>query len=233
MRAPVAIVIPTLNAAPALARLLPDLFEGLEAGLVRVLILSDGGSRDDIAALADQLGAQLITGPAGRGGQLARGAAATDAPWLMFLHADSQLPQGWAGLVRAHIAASGGPVAFGLRFDTGGMAARITAGWANLRSRWFGLAYGDQGLLIARADYARAGGYSDIPLMEDVALARALVREGRKITLLPAAITTSAERYRAQGWLRRGAANLWLLLRYLMGADPRALAARYDSRSEN
>jgi hypothetical protein len=111
-----------------------------------------------------------------------------------------------------------------LRFDAGGVAPRLVAGWANLRTRMFGLPYGDQALLVSRRAYHAAGGYPDIPLMEDVALARAL--KGR-IALLPLAVTTSAARFQREGWLRRGARNLWLLARYLCGADPARLAARY------
>jgi len=104
------------------------------------------------------------------------------------------------------------------------MAPALVAGWANLRSRVFGLPYGDQGLLMARAQYTEVGGFQDIPLMEDVAMARAL--KGR-IVLLPGAVRTSAARYARGGWLRRGGRNLLTLLRYFMGAKPEDLARRY------
>ncbi|MGH1329762.1 MAG: TIGR04283 family arsenosugar biosynthesis glycosyltransferase [Paracoccaceae bacterium] len=227
MRAPLTIVIPTLNAAPETARLLPQLMEGLEAGILRELILSDGGSEDDIAQLAEGIGATLIRGAPGRGGQLARGAQAAQSTWLLFLHADSQLPPGWPQIVMDHIKAPGRPAAFRLAFDATGLAAKLTAGWANLRSRAFGLPYGDQGLLISAKAYAAAGGHPDIPLMEDVALARALP----KITLLNAEITTSAARYQQEGWLRRGSRNLLILGRYLLGASPQTLAKSYRPKA--
>jgi rSAM/selenodomain-associated transferase 2 len=225
MRAPLTIVIPTLNAAPEFARLLPQLMEGLEAGILRELILSDGGSDDDIAQLAEGIGATLIKGKAGRGGQLARGADAAKSAWLLFLHADSELPHNWPQIIMDHINGAGGPAAFRLAFDAGGFAAKLTAGWANLRSRAFGLPYGDQGLLISAKAYAAAGGYPDIPLMEDVAIARALA----KITLLDGSITTSADRFQQQGWMRRGSRNLLILCRYLLGASPKDLARRYQN----
>lgn len=121
--------------------------------------------------------------------------------------------------------AAGGPAAFRLGFDTSGPMPALVAGWANLRSRLFGLPYGDQGLLIARADYEAAGGFQDIPLMEDVAMARAL--KGR-ITLLPLAVNTSSARYRRNGWLRRGTRNVLTLIRYLCGTDPKRLAKTYQ-----
>lgn len=222
MPAKLSVIMPTLNAEDGLRRSLPALADGLECGLIRELIVTDGGSQDATLRIADAAGAEIVTGPASRGGQLRRGAEIARGEWLLFLHADSVLPQGWPGMVMAQMT-RGGPAAFGLRFDGGGAGGALVAGWANLRSRALSLPYGDQGLLISRADYRAAGGYPDIPLMEDVALARALPR----IALLPGAVTTSAERYRRDGWFRRGAGNLWRLMRYFAGADPERLARRY------
>jgi len=223
MRAKLSVVVPVLNAEGDLPRLLAGLMEGVEAGLVRELILSDGGSDDATARIAEAAGAIWCAGPPSRGGQLRRGAGAAGGAWLLFLHADTALPEGWTRAVEAQIRA-GRPGYFRLAFDGGGAAARIVAGWANLRSRLFCLPYGDQGLLISRAEYDAAGGYLDIALMEDVAMARCL---GRRLCMLPLPIRTSAARYRREGWLRRGARNLALLARYLAGANPEDLRKRY------
>ena len=223
MRAELSVVIPTFNAAAVLPAALASLMEGVEAGLIRELIVTDGGSADASVFIAEEVGAIVVAGPASRGGQLRRGAAAAGGAWLLFLHADTILPEGWSATVQAQIA-RGRPGYFGLRFDRGGGAARLVAGWANLRSRLFSLPYGDQGLLISRADYDAAGGYADIPLMEDVAMARRL---GRRLMRMPGFVHTGAERYARDGWLRRGARNLSLLIRYLCGADPEALKRRY------
>ena len=223
MRAKLSVVIPTLNAETALARSLPALAEGLSAGLIRELVISDGGSDDATLTIAGEAGAEIVTGAPSRGGQLRRGAEAAQGDWLLFLHADTVLPTGWADIVLAHLP-TGRPGHFRLKFDTSGPVAAMVAGWANLRSRLFHLPYGDQVLLILRADYDATGGYPDQPLMEDVAIARKL---GRRLTILPDTVTTSADRYRRDGWLRRGARNLSLLLRYLAGADPERLARRY------
>lgn len=223
MRAALSVVIPTLDAGRDLPACLGALFEGVRAGLIRELVVSDGGSSDDTCLMAEAAGAVIVTGAPSRGGQLRRGAAVAGGEWLLFVHADTVLPEGWADAVRAQMA-QGGAAAFRLSFDARGLAPRVVAGWANLRSGLWGLPYGDQGLLISRAEHDRAGGYPDIPLMEDVALARAL--KGR-ITLLPLSVRTSAARFAREGWLRRGTRNLWLLLRYLCGADPVRLAERY------
>lgn len=224
MRAKLSVVMPTLNAQEGLQSALPALAEGLEAGLIRELIVSDGGSTDATHVIAQAAGAHLVTGRASRGGQLRRGAEAASGAWLLFLHADSVLPQGWTQAVASHLETDDRPAAFRLRFDVDGIAPTLVAGWANLRSRVFGLPYGDQGLLISRHLYDATGGYADIPLMEDVALARALRGQ---IRLLPHSMTTSAARYQRDGWFRRGARNLHLLVRYRLGADPELLSKRY------
>lgn len=223
MRAPISVIIPTLDAEAGLGLCLDALGEGLAAGLIRELIVSDAGSCDGTLPLAEAAGARIVTGPPSRGGQLCLGAEAAEGDWLLFLHADTVLGPGWAEVVEAALHRPGA-YWFHLRFDAGGAMAWIVARWANLRARLFGLPYGDQGLLIDRKSYDAAGGFPDIPLMEDVALARAL--RGR-LRPLPATAITSAAKYRQQGWLRRGARNLGTLARYFAGVDPKVLAARY------
>ena len=222
MRAPLSVIIPTLNAGKDLPFCLNGLGEGLQAGLIRELIVTDGGSDDDTARLADLAGAEMLVGPPGRGGQMMRAADIAEGRWLLFLHADTRLMPGWTDAVTAHIQTSDQPAFFRLAFRAQGRAPRFVAGWANLRSR-AGLPYGDQGLLLTRRMYHQVGGYPDIPLMEDVALARALPR----LTMLPATAETGAERYLARGWFRNGARNLFTLFRYLAGADPEDLARAY------
>lgn len=228
MRAPLSIIIPTLNAEAALPGALAALMEGVEAGLVRELIVTDGGSSDASCEIARAAGAELVIGPPGRGGQLARGGEAAQGEWLLFLHADSWPAPGWAEVVAQHmLRAPSQAGAFRLRFRAHGPGARLTAGWANLRSRFFHLPYGDQGLLTSRALYDKIGGFADMPLMEDVAMARRL---GRNLRLLDHDVSTDASRYMTQGWLRRGAQNWLTMARYLAGADPKTLARSYHRR---
>lgn len=226
MRAPLSVIIPTLDAAEALPGCAAALFEGLEAGLIREVIVSDGGSTDGTKGVAASLGAVWVEGPPSRGGQLRRGVAASEGEWLLILHADTQLAPGWAEVALRHLVTEEAGY-FRLSFARGGLRARTVAGWANTRSRYAGLPYGDQGLILPRRLYDAVGGYPDQPLMEDVALARAL--KGR-LHALDAVAVTSPERYETGGWIRRGARNLTTLTRYLLGADPEALARAYRRR---
>lgn len=224
MPAALSVIIPTLNAEAGLPASLAALFEGLEAGMIRELVISDGGSEDATIRIAEEVGAVLVQGAASRGGQLRRGVAVAKGSWFLILHADTVLPEGWSVAVEAHMASGGGAAAFRLGFDADGVMPRLVAGWANLRTALFGLPYGDQGLLIPQHVLDAIGGYPDQPLMEDVAIARRLRGQ---ITRLPLTVRTSAARYRKDGWLRRGGRNLLLLLRYLLGADPASLARAY------
>ncbi len=227
MRAPLSVVIPTLDATGRLGPCVAALGEGLMTGLVRELVIADGGSSDAIAEIAEALGARLVTAPRGRGAQLAAGARAVEGEWLLFLHADTVLAPGWADAVRSHIAARPGKAGyFRLRFDHGAVMARLVAGWANLRSGLFGLPFGDQGLLVSRELHDAVGGYPEIPLMEDVAMARRLGR--RRLVPLAGEAVTSAERYAAGGWIRRGARNLSTQALYFVGIAPERLLARYE-----
>ncbi len=223
-RAPISVVIPTLNSAGELVDCLATLAEGLDAGLIRELIVTDGGSTDATVEIASQAGAEIVSGPQSRGGQLGRGCAAAQGDWLLLLHADTQLSAGWSVEVLAHLNASSSAAYFGLQYRAAGFFPRMVASWAMFRSRAFGLPYGDQGLLISRTVYDQVGGYADIPLMEDVALARQL--KGNLVRL-SAKATTSAVKYQRQGWLKRGALNLLMLVRYLLGVDPKKLAKEY------
>ncbi|WP_270731354.1 TIGR04283 family arsenosugar biosynthesis glycosyltransferase [Shimia sp. Alg240-R146] len=225
MRAPLSVVIPTLNAQAALPTCLAALYEGVEAGVIRELIVVDGGSIDATCEIADEVGATILSTLPSRGGQLKAGVEAARGDWVLCLHADTELAPGWTDAVGAHMA-RGPDVAgyFRLGFDSGGGSARMVARWANLRSHFLGLPYGDQGLLVSQKLYREVGGYRAMPLMEDVAMARALRRRLKGLQHL--AVTSSAK-YQAQGWMRRGARNLWTLTWYFLGVSPERLAVAY------
>ncbi|MFC3615662.1 glycosyltransferase [Lutimaribacter marinistellae] len=223
MPAPISIVIPTLDAGQGLGRCLEALMEGLPLGLIREVIVSDGGSTDNTLLIADEAGADVVSGPASRGGQLRRGCGAARGEWVMIVHADTILMPGWAEVVREHVESSRQGAYFRLAFRAPGLMPRLVAGWANARAGLLSLPFGDQGLLLPRVMYEKSGGYPDQPLMEDVALVRSLPR----LVGLPVVAMTGADRYLRQGWMRRGARNLWTQARYFAGTDPERLAEGY------
>ncbi|SNR25647.1 glycosyltransferase [Puniceibacterium sediminis] len=222
MRAPISIIIPTLDAADGLTVTIPSLMEGLEAGLVRELILSDGGSTDATRAVADAAGAVWLTAPVSRSVRLRRGADAARGDWLMFLESGTALSKGWARDL-GEVLQTPGAHHFRLRFHGRALFPRMAAGVANLRA---GMRLPDRehGLLIDRATYDAVGGYPDLPLMEDVAIARAL---GARLGSLPVYAETCPRTYAEAGWLRRGTRNTVNLVRYLGGTDPAALHGAY------
>jgi rSAM/selenodomain-associated transferase 2 len=226
MPAPLSIIIPTLNAAADLPATTEALLSGATSGLVREMVITDGGSSDETLDAAKELGAVTVTGPPGRGGQLARGVAASKGAWLLLVHADTHLSDGWEETVYDHMNSHPGKAGyFRLRFRASGLAPKIVAGGANLRSRCLGLPYGDQGLLIARETLAEVGGIPEVPLMEDVVLARAL--KGR-LRELDGEARTSAARYAKDGWIKRTIRNLGTLMRFFLGASPEDLKRRYE-----
>jgi rSAM/selenodomain-associated transferase 2 len=223
-------VIPALDEAAALGALLDDL-RGLATP--HEVVVVDGGSADATATVAARAGARLVAAPRGRGRQLGAGAAAARGEVLCFLHADVRLDAAARRALDAVVRdRPPGAFAFRLAIDSPRRALRAVAWGANLRARWLALPYGDQGLVVARRDYDAAGGYPAWPLMEDVALARALARVTR-LRLLPAAVHVSARRWERDGVVRRTLGNLWLLARFTLGASPHRLARHYRAgRSE-
>ena len=224
MPAPISVIIPTLNAAAHLPACLAHLYEGVSEGLIREVILADGGSTDDTQKIGREWGARIIDCPKGRGNQLCHAIGQARGAWFFIVHADTRIVGDWPNVLRAHLNASKSAGFGTLRFDSADLGATLTASWANFRSRVFGLPYGDQTLLIERQLYKQIGGYAKIPLMEDVEIARKL--RGKKQMLNFTALTGS-DKYQKAGWFRRGIKNLYILTLYKLGQDPKNLATRY------
>ena len=220
------IVIPTLNAATTIARTLSAISVARGVWPCRIVVC-DGGSTDDTAAIAHARGAQVIATPPGRGGQLSAGSAGK-SEWLLFLHADTVLSPDWvkvAGVFMESPSASESAGYFRLRFDSDSARARTVERWAAWRCRTLGLPYGDQGLLIKRAFYERIGGYRALPLMEDVDLVRRVGRQ--RLVALDAEAKTSAARYERDGWTLRPLRNLFCLGLFVLGVPPHLIARIY------
>lgn len=216
------VIVPTLNAADHLPGALAALGHDYN------VIVCDGGSRDGTVAIARAAGATVVVAEAGRGRQLATGAAAATAPWLLFLHADTILSDRWSVAAQGFMATNAENAAyFRLRFASTDPRARRVERLANWRSRTLGLPYGDQGLLIARDFYRRIGGFRPLPLMEDVDLVRRIGRH--RLVALEADAVTSARRYELDGWLARPLRNLTCLSLYFAGFPPPLLRRLYGS----
>lgn len=222
MMARLSVIIPTLNAS----RTLPACLAALKTDLVREIIVADAGSTDTTVALVEEAGARVISNlPPSRGGQLRAGCAAAKGDWLLILHADTRLAPDWQDAVARHLREHPRQAGwFDFALDDTRRIARVWEAGVAARSR-LGWPYGDQGLLISRELYEAVGGYPDIPLMEDLDLVRRLGR--KRLRRLGARAVTSAERYRREGYLRRGWRNGRLVARWLAGADPAELAMAY------
>ena len=226
--AKLSVVIPTLNAAEGLRRSLPPLGRFSALGLIREVIFADGGSEDGTAEIAEATGAEFLPAGRGRGAQLAAAADAARGEWLMFLHADTVLDEGWNDAVRGFIddpANAERAGYFGFRLDDRAAGARFLEAIVAMRCRLFRLPYGDQGLLISRALYRKLGGFRSIPLMEDVEFARRI--GWRRLVHLPGMATTSAERYRRGGYVLRPIRNFCCLTLYFLGLPPKAIVKLY------
>jgi rSAM/selenodomain-associated transferase 2 len=216
-------IIPTLNAAATLGAAIDAIRPSVDE-----IVVVDGGSVDATMAIAASRGARTIASARGRGHQLAAGAGAATGDWLLFLHADPRLAADWDVAARrfmADPANAARAAAFRFALDDDAPRARRLEAMVAWRCRVFGLPYGDQGLLLSRALYDRVGGYRSLPLMEDVDLVRRIGR--RNIVLLDASAVTSAERFRAGGYLRRPARNLACLALYLAGLPTPLIARLY------
>lgn len=225
----ISIVIPTCNAAAWLRHSLPPLAAFPALDLIREVIIADCGSTDGTSEIAEAAGARLVRADAGRGPQLAAGAAAARGEWLMFLHADTVLEDGWDDAVRRFVgdpANTGRAGYFRFALDDPRFGARRIAWLANLRCRLLGLPYGDQGLLIHGELYRACGGFRALPLMEDVDLAGRIGR--RRLVQLDSVAVTSAERYRRDGFWLRPLRNQFCLLLWFLGVPPRAIRRIYE-----
>lgn len=218
------IIMPVLDEAPtieaALAALSPYRGRGME------VIVVDGGSRDGTRALAHPLADRLLSAPRGRAAQMNAGAAVAPGEILLFLHADTRLPDDADILVRDGLAQSGRAWGrFDVRFDRGGWLSLI-AFMMNLRSHWTGIATGDQALFVTRAAFDAVGGFPTIALMEDIALSTNLKRISWPFCIRARA-TTSARRWRQYGTVRTTFLMWRLRMAYFFGADPAQLARHY------
>lgn len=218
----VAVIIPSLDEE---ARIGTAVDSALAAGAAEVIVV-DGGSRDDTAAVAARHGARVITTEPMRSRQLNRGAEAASAPYLIFLHADTILPAGAAEAVAGTLANGTDFGGFRLQFAEDAARLRVAATMINLRTTLTRCPWGDQAQFIRRDVFLAGGGFREIPLMEDYELAVRMKRSGRT-ALLPLTVTTSGRRFLRKGVWRTAFINWAIIVRYRLGTDPAKLARWY------
>ena len=224
--ADVSVIIPVLDDAQALARLLEEL--GTFGGRGLQLIVVDGGSKDDSVEVARRAGVLLIETGASRGQQLNAGARQATGSWLWMLHTDCRVPLAALTFIRSQRMIGWGR--FDVAFDPDTLQMRMVAFMMNRRSQITGICSGDQGIFVHRRLLQRIGGIPEQPLMEDIELSQRLKRLCPPVCA-QVRLTTSPRR-----WHRDGATQtilkMWRLrLRYWLGASPDVLAREYYPRS--
>jgi rSAM/selenodomain-associated transferase 2 len=220
----ISIIVPALNEANGIAAALGAL-EPLRARGHEIIVV-DGGSDDATAVVARPLADCVLSSRRGRAAQMNAGAGAARGEALLFLHADSRLPGDADALVAGALAQREWG-RFDVRIDSAHRGLSMVGFMMNLRSRWTGIATGDQAMFVRRTTFEVAGGFPDLALMEDIALSSALGRIGPPACLRERVLTSGRR------WERRGVLPtiflMWRLrLMYFLGADPQRLARVYE-----
>jgi rSAM/selenodomain-associated transferase 2 len=221
----ISIIVPALNEVrvigDTLERLQPLRADGHE------VIVADGGSGDGTGEMAAPFADRVVVSEPGRARQMNAGAAVATGEVLLFLHADTRLPEGAERLVLGEMAETGRRWGrFDVRLSGRHPLLRLGGRWISERSRLTGVATGDQAIFLRRQLFDEVGGFPDIPLMEDVALSKALRRTGRPLCIRTP-VVTSSRRWEERGILRTMVLMNRLRLEYFLGADPARLAERY------
>jgi rSAM/selenodomain-associated transferase 2 len=219
------IVIPVLNEAHGIEPTLHALAELRRRGVEVVVV--DGGSTDDTPKLAQPHASAVLTAPRGRARQMNAGAAQARGAVLLFLHADTQLPPDADRLVLEAIESGAVWGRFDVRITGMAWMLRVVAALMNARSRWSGIATGDQAIFVRRDAFERLGGFPDQPLMEDIELSKRL-RQAHRPTCLRAKVTTSGRRWESRGVWRTIFLMWCLRWRYWRGETPERLAKAYQ-----
>ncbi|QJR12826.1 hypothetical protein DSM104443_03919 [Usitatibacter rugosus] len=223
------IVVPALNEAASIGACLARLQAARRAGAEVIVV--DGGSADATREIAAPLADRVIESPRGRALQMNAGARASSGTVLLFLHADTILPESAVLALARGLESSGRAWGrFDVRIDGEHPLLPVVAFFMNLRSRLTGIATGDQAIFVRREAFEQVGGFRAIPLMEDIAICKALKLLSRPACLRER-VVTSGRRWEKRGTLRTILLMWRLRLAYALGADPARLAQRYDGRA--
>lgn len=217
------VIIPTLNEEQSVAAAIRQVRRLHPSAQI---IVVDGGSRDATVAEARALSAQVLCGPCGRGRQCNLGAAQATGSLLLFLHADTRLPDNAFEILRRRFANPAVKIGtFRLSFDHPGLLLSLYAAFARFDSIF--TRFGDQCIVVRKSFLQELGGFPEWPLFEDVHLLR-MARRRTRIHSFPAAVVTSARRFQQLGAVRTQLLNGWLVALYLLGTSPEVLARKYQ-----
>lgn len=219
----ISIIIPAYNEAGNIQDTLAQLQAYRQAG--HEVIVADGGSQDTTQALAQPLADRVITAAKGRAQQMNAGAECASGDGLVFLHADTLLPAQAATLIQLALRHRVWG-RFDVRLSGRSLLLRLVERMMNLRSHLTGIATGDQAIFVRREVFKQLGGFSDIPLMEDIALSKALKHFGHPACLRQK-LTTSSRRWETNGIIRTIILMWRLRFSYWLGVAPEQLAKRY------
>lgn len=217
------VIIPTLNEAHHIQATLATV---PRSPTVEVIVV-DGGSQDGTVAIAQRLGATVLTHPPGRAAQMNAGAALARGCTLLFLHADTRLPAGAIAAIEQHLAQPqvvAGAFELAIEGELAGL--RLVEWGVRRRSHWLQLPYGDQGLFLKAATFHQVGGFPEQAIMEDFELVHRLKRLGT-VAIAPLAVVTSDRRWRRLGIVRTTLLNQVMVMAYRMGISPQRLAQWY------
>jgi len=221
------IITPVLNEEAILELQLTRLISQC-AHLDYELLLIDGGSADNTVEIAQRY-AQVLSAPRGRARQMNAGAAAADGDVLLFLHADTELPENAFSAIEQALASPEVVAgAFRLCFNCDRLPYKLVASMTNLRSQTFNVFTGDQAYFIRNTSFKAIGGYPDQPLMEDLEIITCLRKIGR-VVLLPQYVQTSARRHENSGLLRSVIFMWYLRILYKFGVSPGRLQIMYGN----
>jgi rSAM/selenodomain-associated transferase 2 len=212
----ISIIIPTLNEEENMAACLASTQNAPD--VERIVV--DGGSKDRTLEIARSCGAKVLRGPVGRARQMNAGAESAKGEFLLFLHADTRLPEGFSEIIR-HMMTLPRIVAgaFEFRLDVSSPGLRLIERVANWRSRILQLPYGDQAIFTRLALFREMGGYRDMPIMEDYELVQRLKKRGRIVTV-PYPAMTSARRWGKLGTFKATFLNYGIVIAYHAGISP-------------
>ena len=219
----ISVIIPAINEADNIA----NTIESIGPGDKKEVIVADGGSSDDTVLIAKSLGAIVVNSSPPRARQMNQGAAGAVGDVLLFLHADTRLPEKFDELILQSLKRPDTVAgAFKLRIDSDIPVLRLIEHLANWRSRFLKTPYGDQAIFISSKLFHQVGGFPDIPIMEDFELVRKLKKKGEIVTL-PVPVFTSPRRWQNIGILKTTLINQLVIATYFMGIAPEMIARWY------